>query len=383
MSGFTTTGATVFVDVESLPHGVLFWRSVTHWLGGMGIIVLVIAILPYLGVGGMQLFRAEVPGPTPERLRPRIAQTAKLLWVVYFGLTAAEAVLFRFGGMGWFDAITHAFSTLATGGFSTRNASMAAFSPFNQWVTIVFMYLAGLNFSLHFKAATGRFAYFRDQEWRFFTLVILLASAVIVGLNLTSGVADSSSLEPAIRDALFQVASITTTTGFVTADYELWMPGAQMVLFALFFVGGMAGSTSGGIKAVRVLLLLKQTANEIRKHLHPRAIFVTRIGRTPVKEDVIARVVGFVILYLLICLAGAMALGMTGIDPLSGLGASLATVGNVGPAFAELGPTDNYGWMSSPALGVLTFLMLAGRLEIFTVLMLFNPELWKARGSFH
>lgn len=375
MSGFTTTGATVFPDVESLPHGVLFWRSLTHWLGGMGIIVLVIAILPFLGVGGMQLFRAEVPGPTPERLGPRIAQTAKLLWLVYFGLTAAEAVLYLFGGMSLFESVTHAFSTMATGGFGTRNDSMAGFSPYVQYVTIVFMYLAGINFSLHYRAALGRLPYPKDHEWRFFTGVLLGAALCITILNVVAGT--GSGVEKSVRDALFQVASIITTTGFVSADYERWVPGAQLVLFALFFVGGMAGSTAGGIKSMRVLLLLKQTANEIRKHLHPRAIFVTRVGSTPVKEEVIARVVGFVILYLLLCLAGALALGLTGVDPLSAIGASLACVGNVGPAFAELGPTDNYGGLSSPGLALLTFLMLAGRLEIYTVLIMFSPELWR------
>ena len=208
MSGFTTTGATVFADVESLPHGVLFWRALTHWLGGMGIIVLVIAILPYLGVGGMQLFRAEVPGPTPERLRPRIAQTAKLLWLVYFALTAAEAALYLLGGMTVFEAVTHAFSTMATGGFSTKNASMSALSPYIQWVTIAFMYMGGVNYALHFRAATGRVVYFKDEEWRFFTSVLFGAAAVITVLNLVAG--PNSGPEPAIRDALFQVVAITT-----------------------------------------------------------------------------------------------------------------------------------------------------------------------------
>ena len=382
MSGFTTTGATVFVDIEALPHGILFWRSLTHWMGGMGIIVLVIAVLPFLGVGGMQLFKAEVPGPTVERLRPRITQTAKLLWLVYVGLTAAEAVLFLFGGMGPFDAINHAFATLATGGFSTKNVSLAAYdSAYIQWVAIVFMYLAGINFSLHFRAASGRPVYFKDREWRFFTGVLLLSTAVIMTINLVT--LDYASLERAVRDALFQAVSITTTTGFVSADYELWVPGAQMVLFALFFVGGMAGSTGGGIKTIRVLLILKQTGIEIRKHLHPRAILLTRIGRQTVHQDVVANVVGFVILYLLLCLVGAMLLAIIGLDPLTALGGSLATMGNVGPGFGRLGATDNYGWLSSPALAVMSFLMLVGRLEIYTVLLLFHRETWKARHSFH
>ena len=381
MSGFTTTGASVFTDVEALPHGVLFWRSLTQWLGGMGIIVLVIAVLPYLGVGGMQLFKAEVPGPTPERLRPRITQTAKLLWLVYVGLTAAEIALYLMGGMSFFDAVNHSFTTLATGGFSTRNGSMASFdSSFIHWVTIIFMYLAGVNFSLHFRAATGRPVYFRDHEWRFYTYIVLLAAVSIAGVNLVSG--GYSGLEPAVRDALFQATSIATTTGFVSADYELWVPGAQMVLFALFFVGGMAGSTGGGIKAMRVLLLVKRTAIELRKQLHPRAVLLTRVGDKTVRPEVLANVTGFVILYLLLCLAGAIVLGFLGMDPLTAIAASIASIGNVGPGFGDVGATDNYGWMSDPALIVLSFFMLVGRLEIYTVLLLFHPETWKARRSF-
>lgn len=386
MSGFTTTGATIFTEIESLPHGILFWRSLTHWLGGMGIIVLVIAVLPYLGVGGMQLFRAEVPGPTPERLQPRITQTAKLLWLVYVGLTAAEVLLYLAGGMGWFDAVNHAFATMATGGFSTRNASLAAFdSPYIHYVTIVFMYLAGVNFSLHFRAVSGRFDYFRDQEWRFFTYVVVFAALTIMAVNLFSGdyAVGAGGMELAFREALFQATAITTTTGFVNADYELWVPGAQMILMALFFVGGMAGSTGGGVKAVRVLLLLKQTANEIRRHLHPKAILLARVGTKPVGEQVMANVVGFIVLYLLLCLAGALIMALMGMDLMTSIGASIATVGNVGPGFGSVGATDNYGWMSGPALGVLSFLMLVGRLEIYTVLILFHRETWKRRKSYH
>jgi trk system potassium uptake protein TrkH len=239
-----------------------------------------------------------------------------------------------------------------------------------------------VNFSLHFRAVTGRFGYARDQEWRFFTYVVLGATILIAGLNLlTSG--GSAGLEPAIREALFQTVSITTTTGFVSADYEVWAPGGQTVLLALFFVGGMAGSTGGGIKAVRVLLLLKATANELRKHLHPKAVLLTRIGKKPVREEVLANIVGFVILYLFLCLVGAVVLGFLGIDLMTAIGASIATVGNVGPGFGDVGPVDHYGWMPGSALGVLSFLMLVGRLEIFTVLLLLHPETWKRRRSFH
>ena len=382
LSGMTTTGATVFTDIEALPHGILFWRSMTHWLGGMGIIVLAVAVLPYLGVGGMQLFKAEVPGPTHERLRPRIAQTAKSLWLVYAGLTLLQTLLYAVGGMSLFDAINHAFSTLATGGFSTKNASMAYFtSPFIQYVTIVFMYLAGINFALHFRAATGRFGYLRDVEWRFFTAVAV-GFGVLVGLvNLTGGdyAFSLAGVELAIRDGLFQAISLATTTGFVSADFEEWMPAAQALLFCLLFVGGMAGSTGGGIKAVRVLLLLKQTGMELRKQLHPRAVILARVGKHVVREDVLANVIGFVILYLLLCLAGTLLLALLGVDLVTAIGASLATVGNIGPGLGEVGAVDNYGWMTSTQLGVLSFLMVVGRLEIYTVLLLFMPETWARR----
>lgn len=382
MSGFTTTGATVFTDIESLPHGILFWRALTHWLGGMGIIVLAIAILPYLGVGGMQLFKAEVPGPTPERLRPRITQTAKLLWLVYVGLTGAQVLLYMAGDMGAFDAITHTFATLATGGFSTKNASLGHFeSPYIQYVTILFMYLAGVNFTLHFRAASGRLEYWKDVEWRFFSGVLAVATVLLVAVNLLAGTYAPADLEASVRDSLFTAVSLTTTTGFVTADYEVWAPGAQMVLFGLLFVGGMAGSTGGGIKAVRVLLLLKQSAMELRKHLHPRAVLLARVGRHVVSEGVLANVIGFVILYLLCFGAGALALSFLGMDLLTAVGASAATVGNIGPGLGAVGATDNYGWMSSPALAILSFLMLVGRLEIYTVLLLFLPETWRRRGG--
>ena len=384
MSGFTTTGATVFTDIEALPEGILLWRSVTHWLGGMGIIVLAIAILPYIGVGGMQLFRAEVPGPTPERLRPRIAQTAKLLWGVYVGLTGLQIVLYLLGGMSLFDAVNHAFATLATGGFSTKNASIAGFdSAYIHYVTIIFMYIAGVNFALHFRAASGRLEYFRDQELRFFTLVVVGAGLFLMVSNLMAGSYQLTiaGVEQAFRDGMFQSAAITTTTGFVSTDFELWAPAAQGLLVTLMFVGGMAGSTGGGIKAVRVLVLLRHTANEIRKHLHPRAILMVRVGRRPVREDVLLNILGFVSLYVILVLFGGMLLTFLGMDILTAVGASAASVGNIGPGLGAVGATDNYGWISDPGLVVITFLMLVGRLEIYTVLLLFHPDTWKRQHA--
>jgi len=380
MSGFTTTGATVFSDVESLPEGILLWRSVTHWIGGMGIIVLAIAILPYVGVGGMQLFRAEAPGPIPERLRPRITQTAKLLWGVYVGLTGVQIVLYLFGGMSLFDSVNHAFATLATGGFSTKNSSIAGFdSAYIHYVTIVFMYIAGVNFALHFRAASGRLEYFRDEEWRFYTMVVVGAGLFLMVSNLMAGGygLTMAGMEHALRDGMFQAVAITTTTGFVSADFELWTPAAQGLLVTLMFVGGMAGSTGGGIKAVRVLVLLRHTANEIRKHLHPRAILMVRVGKHSVREGVLLNILGFVSLYILLVLFGGMLLTFFGMDILTAVGASAASVGNIGPGLGGVGATDNYGWITDPGLVVVTFLMLAGRLEIYTVLLLFHPDTWK------
>ena len=383
MSGFTTTGATVVTDIEGLSEGILFWRSLTHWLGGMGIIVLVIAILPFLGVGGMQLFRAEVPGPTTERLRPRITQTAKLLWTVYVGLTAAQVFFYLIGGMGPFDAVNHAFATLATGGFSTRNASIAAFdSRYLQYITIAFMYLAGVNFALHLRAASGKPLYLQDAEWRFYTLLLLFATGLLLAINLVAGPYGLSlvEIERAFRDSAFQVVSIVTTTGFISADYETWASAGVALIVALMFTGGMAGSTGGGVKIVRVQLLLKHTGIELRKHLHPKAVYLVRLGRRAVKEDVMSNILGFVVLYGLLVAGGTLVLTVLGLDILTAFGASAATVGNIGPGIGDVGAVDNYAGLSGAVLSVLTFLMLVGRLEIYTVLLLFHPGVWKRAG---
>ena len=379
VSGFTTTGATVVAQIEELPHGILFWRSLTQWLGGMGIIVLGIAILPFLGVGGMQLFKAEVPGPTPERLQPRIAQTAKHLWYVYGAMTAAQAVLYVLGGMPTFEAVTHAFTTLSTGGFSPRNASIAAYdSPYIQYVTILFMYLAGVNFTLHYRAITGRPGiYLRDSEWRFFTLLAAGAAALVLLVIVGSGLYDRSSFEGAFRAALFQVVSIITTTGFVSADYDLWPTPGQVVLLLLMLVGGMAGSTAGGIKTLRIYILARQALAELRKSLHPRAVILTRVGDQVVKEDVLLRILSFIIIYLGLFALGALLMSILGHDLPTSIGASAASIGNIGPGIGNVGAVDNYGWLSQSAQLTLVLLMLVGRLEIFTVLLLFHPGLWR------
>ena len=378
ISGFTTTGATVFGDIEVLPHGILLWRSFTQWLGGMGIIVLGIAVLPYLGVGGMQLFRAEVPGPTPERLQPRIAQTAKLLWYVYAGMTAAQATLYLLGGLSVFDAVTHSFSTMSTGGFSPKSASIAAFdSAYIQYVTIVFMFLAGVNFALHYRALASRGrVYVRDAEFRFYVFVLLSAVVAVSTLVFLAGGGRELGPERVVRDALFQVVSIGTTTGFVTRDYELWPLGAQVILLGLMFMGGMSGSTGGGAKTVRVHVLLRHVVAEFKKSVHPRAVVATRVGPKVVGEGVLLNVLAFLLLFILLYAAGVLVLALLGHDLATSLGASAAAIGNIGPGLGEVGAVDNYGWMGPASHIVLMVLMLAGRLELFTILLLVHPDLW-------
>lgn len=380
VSGFTTTGATVFGDIESLPRGILFWRNLTQWIGGMGIIVLGIAVLPFLGVGGMQLFRAEVPGPTPERLQPRIAQTAKLLWYVYAGLTGAQVLLYLLGGVPLFDAVTHAFTTLSTGGFSPHGDSLAGFSPYGQYVTILFMYLAGVSFALHYRALAAGFRPYRDHvEWRFFTGVILGAAALaFTGLWLQGSVA-AQGIEASVREALFQTVAIATTTGYVTVDYETWVLGGQLLLVLLMFMGGMAGSTGGGMKAVRIQALWKHGLTELRRSLHPRAVMVTRLGGKVLSEEVLLRLMAFVLIYLALFAAGVLALAALGHDLATALGAAAATIGNIGPGIGRVGAVDHYGWMGPASHALLIFLMLVGRLEIFTVLLLFHPDTWRDR----
>jgi len=374
ISGFTTTGSTILVDIEAVAPGILLWRSLTQWLGGMGIIVLGIAILPYLGVGGMQLFRAEVPGPTKDRLRPRIRDTAKALWMVYAGLTVILVVLFLIGGMSVFDAMNHSLTTMPTGGFSTRNESMGAFSPYVQWVTIVFMYLAGINFTLHYRAITRAGTPYRgDSEWRLYTGVIVAASVLVSISNYSAAL----PIEQIVRDATFQVVAITTTTGYGTADYALWSPFSQVALFLLFFVGGMAGSTAGGPKVVRVLLILKHGFGEMRRYLHPRAILVTKISGVPVPSEVMLNVFAFMILYVGLFGVGTLLMAAAGLSLPAAAGAAATAISNVGPGLAEVGPTENFAFLSEGGKLIMVALMLIGRLEIYTVLLLLHPGLWR------
>lgn len=375
MSGFTTTGATILTDIESLPHGILFWRSLTHWIGGMGIIVMSLAILPFLGVGGMQLFKAEVPGPVADKLTPRVTETAKILWGVYVLISAVETVLLMIGGMNLFDALTHTFGTMATGGFSTRNTSIAAFDSFYiHYVIIVFMLIAGSNFSLHYRFLRGDWSiYWRNKEFRYFMAIIGGATVIILA---NTYFIYNQNLALAFRDTLFQVISIQTTTGYGTADYEQWSYSSQFVLFVLMFIGGSAGSTGGGMKVMRIYLLVKFVLSEIIRLIHPHAVVVVRLNNAVVPQDVVTNVMGFFVLAIVLFIVGVFSMTLLGLDILTALGATAATLWNIGPGLGEVGPTDNYAFIPWIGKWLLSFLMLAGRLEVFTVLVLFSPSYW-------
>ncbi|MCE2393157.1 TrkH family potassium uptake protein [Candidatus Poribacteria bacterium] len=382
MSGFTTTGATVLTEIEHLTHAILFWRSLTHWLGGMGIVVLALAILPMLGVGGMQLYRAEVPGPQKDRLTPRIAQTAKLLWGVYVLISAVEMLLLRLGGMTWFDALCHTFGTMATGGFSTQNLSIGQYNNvYFDVVIIVFMFIAGTNFSLHYRALRGDFnGYVRDPEFRFYGLTLSLCIGLIVWNTMTARVGEQivfESFGTALRYASFQVVSIITTTGYGTFDFELWPALSQFILVILMFFGGCAGSTGGGMKHVRLLLLIKQGYVEIKRLILPHAVLPVKLGDRVVPQEVMAHILGFFFLFIGIFAIVTCIMATLGLDLISAAAATIATMGNIGPGLGSVGPIDNYAHIPTLGKFILSLCMLLGRLELYTVLVLFAPELWR------
>ncbi|MGB5647506.1 TrkH family potassium uptake protein [Muriicola sp.] len=388
MSGYTTTGASIVDNIEILPEGILFWRSLTHWIGGMGIIVLAIAILPLLGIGGMQLFAAEAPGPNADKLHPRITDTAKRLWLIYFGYTVAETILLKLAGMSFFDAMNHSLATLSTGGFSTKNASLAYWNnqPLIQYIVIFFMFLAGSNFVLSYFAFKGKVQkILRDEEFKYYTaLVVIFSGIVALVIFFKANVSFSEyhpmvlgNAESAFRHALFQVVAVVTTTGFVSADFTAWTPFITVFFFGLMFAGGSAGSTAGGIKIMRHILIIKNGLLEFKRTLHPNAVIPVRFNNKTVTEHVVYNVIGFFVLYMLLFIIGALVLGFLGLDFDSAIGGAASSLGNVGPAFGSLSPLNNFN--SLPALGKwwCGFLMLAGRLELFTVLILMTPYFWK------
>ncbi|MBD3240357.1 MAG: TrkH family potassium uptake protein [Chitinivibrionales bacterium] len=408
MSGFTTTGATILTDIEQVPHGQLFWRSMTHWLGGMGIVTLVLAIFPAFGIAGYQMFRGEVPGPTAERLRPRLAQTAKILWWVYALLTFAEALLLYLGGMTVFDSFCHAFGTMATGGFSTRNASIGAYeSAYIDWVVVVFMLLAGTNFMIHYSVLfTGRLGVLKhDREFRFYLSVITIAVLIGTGVVWVRGVVSpetalrsfrpypkseaemSAHLEEeqqkvetlpgAFRQAAFQVVSLTTTTGYATADFDVW-PGALRLMFVvLMFFGGCAGSTGGGMKMIRVLVVLKAAIRQVRQQIQPRSVVPVKVGGRALPEGQVSGILGFFVMFVLLFVLLTLIMSFIIPDFSTAVTAVVATICNIGPGLSGIGAVENYAWIPLGGKWILSLSMLLGRLEVYTVLIAISPISWR------
>jgi trk system potassium uptake protein TrkH len=375
VSGFTTTGASVLEEIEPLPHSILFWRSLTQWLGGMGIIVLSIAILPFLRVGGMQLYKAEVPTVIVDKLKPRISETAKTLWKVYVLISALEVFLLSAGGMSFFDSLCHTFTTIATGGFSTKNASIAHFnSAYFDFIIIVFMLLAGINFCLHYRFLKGDIkGFFKNPELKFFLAMVAIFTLMVV-FNIHG---QFSSIFKSIRYGLFQVCSIITTTGYATANFDNWPAFSKIILLICMFLGASAGSTAGGMKCMRVIVLLKYGYQELFKIIHPHAVTQVKLGKNPIPLDVISGVVGFFILYIALFILFSILLAAMGMDFISSIAAVASTMGNVGPGLGLVGPIKNYDIVPYFGKWILILSMLLGRLEIYTLLALFTREFWR------
>lgn len=376
VSGFTTTGSSVLTNIEAVSKGLLFWRSFIQWLGGMGIIVLSLAILPFLGVGGMELYKAEVPSPVPDKLKPRIRDTAMILWKVYALFTLAEFILLWAGGMNFYDSMCHAFTTMPTGGFSPKNTSVAHYdSVWFDVIIILFMLMAGINFSLHYQFFKGKtLAFWQDSECRFFLGTVILLT-VVVSFNVYGPVYEK--IGEAIRFSAFQIVSIITTTGYATADYEQWPAMSQLILLLCMILGASAGSTGGGVKCLRLMLCLKYCYKELFSLIHPRAVTHVKIGGKPVPENVIRSILGFLLLYLLLFALCSVLLAGMGMDFMTSFGAVAATIGNIGPGFGNVGPVENFAAIPDMGKWLLIWCMLLGRLEIYTVIILIVPEFWR------
>ncbi|MBI0397390.1 TrkH family potassium uptake protein [Cyclobacterium marinum] len=377
VSGFTTTGASILTDIERLPEGILLWRSMTQWIGGLGIIVLTVAIFPLLGIGGIELFVAESPGPTSDKVHPRIRETAKRLWLIYFGLTLLLVVIYYFEGMSFFDAMNHSLTTMSTGGFSTKNNSMAFFdSPVIQYTAVFFMFLAGTNFTLIYFAFKGHFKriWASDEFRAYFISVCFLVIGIFGAVYFLA----NENIEKSFRDVLFQVVSLITTTGYVTADYTGYSNGLTIIFFMMLFMGACAGSTSGGIKFIRHLTFVKNSTLEFKRIVHPRAVVPLKINGERVTGKVITHIMNFLLLYLMIFVLGSIVMSIAGYDLITSFGAVATSMGNVGPGIGRVGPVDNFAFFSPFAKLFLSFLMLLGRLELFTILVLFTPYFWRA-----
>jgi trk system potassium uptake protein len=375
-AGFTTTGATVMHHIESVPYDILLWRSLTQWLGGMGIIILAVAILPYLGVGGLELYRAEMPGPTPDKIQPHVAQTAKALWRVYILLTILCFIALAVSGMPLFDAVCHSLTTLATGGFSTQNASIGAYSsPIFEWIIIIFMFLAGCNFVLHYQMARGSLLYFKDQQFKTYGVIIIASVGLILftnGYNHGFG-----NWHDEIRTTLFQVVSVITSTGFSTIDYESWPFFSQFVIACLMVIGGCAGSTSGGIKIIRIIVIFRHAINELFRFIHPQSISIIKMNNQAVENKTINGIFGFLTFYFLIFLLATGFLSFFGADFQTSVTAVVSALSNIGPGFGDVGPTENFAFFHPVSKGVLSLCMILGRLELITFVTLCFPEYWK------
>lgn len=378
ISGFTTTGASILSgdEIDHLANGLHFWRSMTQWLGGMGIIVLSLVILPVLGIGGMQLFVAEVPGPTPDKLHPRVKETAKRLWAIYCIITLAEVLLLWAGEMNFFEALNHSLTTMATGGYSTSGSSVGHFqTPYTHYIITLFMIIAGINFSLAYLGMHLKFkSIWRNEELRWYLGFILGFTIIITGILLFNS---DDGFETSFRNALFQVVSIITTTGYATVDYLQWLPGAWVLLLVLMFFGGSAGSTGGSIKIVRIVLLLKNGFLELKRLIHPNAIIPVRFDKQAVPQQTITNVLAFVSVYVLITVTGMIVISFQGYDLETSLGAVAATLGNIGPGIGAVGPASNFADFNNFGKWFLSVLMLIGRLELFTVLVIFSPAFWR------
>ena len=377
MSGFTTTGASILTDIEIHPKSLLFWRGLTHWIGGMGIFVLSLAILPFIGVGGVHLFKAEVPGFGLEKMTPRLHQMAIRLWGIYFGLTAAQTLLLLLGGVSLFEALTHSFSTIATGGLSPLNKSIGHYnSPYIEWVTTFFMFFSGVNFVLHYRFILRQpGAYRDDEEYRLYAFIVLFSILFTAAVLLLRGY--YGSVEEALRYSAFQVISIITSTGFCTADYELWPVSVHFLFILLMFAGGCTGSTAGGIKSLRILALARHVKSGLVMSLHPRGMFRIKIRGKTVGQDAVASVTAFFIIYLLVFLGGALFMGALGVDFVTAVSSAAASIGNTGPGFGTVGPTENFYHIPAAGKWVLSLLMLMGRLELYTMVLLFFPGTWR------
>ena len=374
VSGFTTTGATILTNIEALPKSLLFWRSLTQWLGGMGIMALFLAVISGIGSRANQVFRAEVPGPVSDKISPRVKETARILWLTYVILSIILLILLYVLGMNLFDSFCHTFSTMATGGFSTKNDSIAYYNSLIQWTIIIFMFIAGTNFSLHYLAYKNHSlkSYFKNREFILYSLIIIVGSGLaLLGLN------EIPVLEEKLRTSLFQIISILTTTGYATADYTKWAPVGQGIILVLMFIGGCAGSTAGGMKVGRYLIMLGRVKIEIKKMIHPKALIPVRFGDRILSDGLVINVLQFFFIYIFLIIIGIVIMSILGLDILSSFAAVVSCIGNVGPGFGSVGPTQNYAFVPDAGKYVLSVLMLLGRLEIYPILVLLFVEYWK------